>query len=871
MNASKRINELKSLLGKRILVTDGAMGTQIQARGLGPDDFGGEEYEGCNEYLNVTRPDVIDDIHRSYLAAGADIIQTNTFGATALVLGEYNLASQARRINREAAAIARRAADDFAAVEPDKPRFVYGAMGPTTRTISVTGGLTFDELAADYHQQAAGLIEGGADVLVLETAQDTINIKAGLEGIDRALAELDGNVAVAVQGTVEPMGTLLAGQDAEALYTSLAHRDLLWVGFNCATGPEFMTDHIRTLHDLSRFGIACVPNAGLPDEDGNYNESPEMLAGTLERFAENGWLNIAGGCCGTGPDHIRRISEAMAGKTPRAAKTLVETRVSGIEAVLVNEDTRPTIVGERTNVLGSRRFKRLIAGDRFEEAAEIGRRQVRNGAHVLDVCLQDPDRDETADVIKFLDQLNRRVKAPIMIDSTDAAVIEESLKRLQGKSIINSINLEDGEERFRRVVPLARRYGSALVVGCIDDDPHQAQAITRERKLEIARRSHKLLTEKYGVPEQDIIFDPLVFPAGTGDENYIGSAAETIEGVRIIKEALPNTKTVLGISNVSFGLPAAGREVFNSVFLYHCTQAGLDMAIVNSEMMQRYATIPQEERQLSEDLIWNRGADPVAAFAAHFRDRAPRATAEERSALPLDERLSQCIIEGSKEGLAEDLDLALQEREPLAIINGPLMAGMDEVGRQFNANQLIVAEVLQSAEAMKSAVAHLEPHMERTDAASRGCVLLATVRGDVHDIGKNLVEIIMSNNGYRVVNLGIKVPAQELIAGYREHNPDIIGLSGLLVKSAQMMVETVQDFRTAGIRVPVLVGGAALSNRFTRLRIAPEYDGLVAYSPDAMSGLALANVIQDADERERLAVQLETERVELERETAARG
>ena len=871
MNTTERVNELKTLLRQRILVTDGAMGTQIQARELGPDDFGGAEYEGCNEYLNITRPDVIDDIHRAYLAAGADIIQTNTFGATALVLGEYDLAPEARRINRDAATIARRAADDFAAAEPDKPRFVYGAMGPTTRTISVTGGLTFDELAADYHQQAAGLIEGGADVLVLETGQDTINIKAGLEGIDRARAELGSDVPVAVQGTIEPMGTLLAGQDAEALYTSLAHRDLLWVGFNCATGPEFMTDHIRTLHELSQFGIACVPNAGLPDEDGNYNESPEMLAGTLERFAENGWLNVAGGCCGTGPDHVRRITEVMAGKSPRVIAPPLETRVSGIEAVVVNEDTRPTIVGERTNVLGSRRFKRLISGERFEEAAEIGRRQVRNGAHILDVCLQDPDRDETADVIKFLDQLNRRVKAPIMVDSTDAAVIEESLKRLQGKSIINSINLEDGEERFQRVVPLARRYGAALVVGCIDDDPNQAQAITRERKLEIAVRSHNLLTEKYGVPEQDIIFDPLVFPAGTGDENYVGSAAETIEGVRIIKEALPNTKTVLGISNVSFGLPAAGREVFNSVFLYHCTQAGLDMAIVNSEMMQRYATIPDEERQLSEDLIWNRGEDPVAAFAAHFRDRAPRATAEERLALPLDDRLAQCIIEGSKEGLAEDLDLALQEREPLAIINGPLMAGMDEVGRQFNANQLIVAEVLQSAEAMKAAVAHLEPHMERSDAASRGRVLLATVKGDVHDIGKNLVEIIMSNNGYHVINLGIKVAAQELIAGYREHQPDIIGLSGLLVKSAQMMVETVQDFRTAGIRVPVLVGGAALSNRFTRLRIAPEYGGMVAYSPDAMTGLALANVIQDADERERLAARLETESAELEREVAARG
>ena len=871
MDVSDRIDTLKSSLARRILVIDGAMGTQIQARDLGPDDFGGEDYEGCNEYLNITRPDVIADIHQRYLEAGADIIETNTFGATAVVLGEYDLAEHARRINREAATIARSAVEGFPNVDADKPRFVAGAMGPTTRTISVTGGLTFEELADDYHQQAAGLIEGGADLLLLETSQDTINVKAGLEGIDRAFAELGVTLPVAVQGTIEPMGTLLAGQDAEALYTSLAHRDLLWVGFNCATGPEFMTDHIRTLAGLSQTNIACVPNAGLPDEDGNYNESPEMVAATLGRFAANGWLNVAGGCCGTGPEHIRQIAAATEGKAPRTAKPELETRVSGIEAVVINEDTRPTIVGERTNVLGSRRFKRLISGERFEEAAEIGRRQVRNGAHVLDVCLQDPDRDETSDVIRFLDQLNRRVKAPIMVDSTDAAVIEESLKRLQGKSIINSINLEDGEDRFQRVVPLARRYGAALVVGCIDDDPQQAQAITRERKLEIARRSHQLLTEKYGVPEQDIIFDPLVFPAGTGDVNYVGSAAETIEGVRLIKEALPRSKTVLGISNVSFGLPTAGREVFNSVFLYHCTQAGLDMAIVNSELLQRYTTIPEEERQLSEDLIWNRGEDPVAAFAAHFRDRAPRSTVEERSGLPLDERLAQCIIEGSKEGLAADLDLAMEERGPLEIINGPLMAGMDEVGRQFNANQLIVAEVLQSAEAMKFAVAHLEPHMERADAATRGRVLLATVRGDVHDIGKNLVEIILSNNGYHVVNLGIKVAAQELIAGCREHLPDMVGLSGLLVKSAQMMVETVQDFRTAGIRVPVLVGGAALSNRFTRLRIAPEYEGLVAYAQDAMTGLALANLIQDADERERMAARFNIETSELKAELASRS
>ena len=871
MDVSERIDALKSLIADRILIIDGAMGTQIQARNLGPEDFGGEEYEGCNEYLNITRPDIIAEIHRAYLEAGADILETNTFGATALVLGEYGLAEHSRRINREAALIARKVSDEMAERQPGRTTFVAGAMGPTTRTISVTGGLTFDALAADYHQQAAGLIEGGVDMVMLETSQDTINVKAGLEGIDRAFDELGITTPVAVQGTVEPMGTLLAGQDAEALYTSLAHRDLLWVGFNCATGPEFMTDHVRTLSGLSQTNIACVPNAGLPDEDGNYNESPEMLAATLGRFAENGWLNVAGGCCGTGPDHIRQIAAAMNGKPPRDAKPPLASRVSGIEAVLIDPDSRPTIIGERTNVLGSRRFKRLISGDRFEEAAEVGRRQVRNGAHILDVCLQDPDRDEMSDVIKFLDQLNRRVKAPIMIDSTDADVIEESLKRLQGKSIINSINLEDGEERYQRVVPLARRYGAALVVGCIDDDPNQAQAITRERKVEIAQRSHQLLTEKYGVAEQDIIFDPLVFPAGTGDVNYVGSAAETIEGVRLIKAALPNTKTVLGISNVSFGLPVAGREVFNSVFLYHCVQAGLDMAIVNSELMQRYTTIPEAERKLSEDLIWNRGDDPVAAFAAHFRDRAPRSTIEERSALPLDERLANCIIEGSKEGLADDLDLAMLERVPLDIINGPLMAGMDEVGRQFNANQLIVAEVLQSAEAMKFAVSHLEPHMERSDAAIRGRILLATVKGDVHDIGKNLVEIIMSNNGYHVVNLGIKVPPQDLIAGYREHLPDIIGLSGLLVKSAQMMVETVQDFRVAGIRAPVMVGGAALSNRFTRLRIAPEYDGLVAYAPDAMTGLALANLIQDADERERMAARLETETVELAAELAARS
>jgi len=840
-----------------LLVIDGAMGTAIQALNLGPDDFGGAKYEGCNEYLTLTRPGLIEDIHRSYLDAGADIIETNSFGSTPVVLAEYELAHEARRLNREAATLARRAAD--AASTPDKPRFVAGSMGPTTKTISVTGGINFEELAGDYHIQAAGLIEGGVDLLLLETSQDTLNVKSGLEGIDRAFAELGREVPVAVQGTVEPMGTLLAGQDVEAFYISLAHRDLLWIGLNCATGPNFMTDHIRTLASLSKFPVACVPNAGMPDENGNYNETPEAMAETVGRFVESGWVNLVGGCCGTVPRHVELLASLASGKPVRSGIVSEETRVSGIETLLVDDEVRPAIVGERTNVLGSRRFRRLIAEDSFEEAAEIGRRQVRNGAHILDVCLQDPDRDEAADVSKFLDLVTKKVKAPFMIDSTDSAVIELALKKLQGKSIINSINLEDGEVRFQAVVPLARRFGAALVVGCIDDDKDQAQAITKERKLEVAVRSAKLLTEKYGVPIGDIIFDPLVFPVGTGDENYVGSGAETIEGVRLIKEALPGAKTVLGISNVSFGLPSAGREVLNSVFLYHCVQAGLDMAIVNSEGMERYASIPDDERKLAEDLIWYRGEDPVAAFADHFREKAPKATSEERLNLPLDERLALAIIEGSKEGLAEDLDEALTGRSPLEIINGPLMDGMAEVGRQFNSNQLIVAEVLQSAESMKFSVSHLEPHMEQSETAVKGKIVLATVKGDVHDIGKNLVEIIMGNNGYKIINLGIKVPPQDLIEAYREHQPDMIGLSGLLVKSATMMVETAQDFRQAGISCPVLVGGAALSNRFTRLRIAPEYDGMVAYAPDAMSGLALANTIQDADERATLMASLDDE------------
>jgi len=856
-----RLDALRQALSERIVVLDGAAGTSIQNMHLQASDFGDPQLDGCNENLVRTRPDNIRKLHQSFLAAGADIIETNTFGATSIVLAEYGLQHDAHELNRIASELARTEADR--ASTPSRPRFVAGSMGPTTKSISVTGGVTFAELTAAYQEQAEGLLEGGADILLLETVQDTLNCKAGLSGIERALARTGAAAGVAVSGTIETMGTLLGGQDVEAFYTSMEHQSLLSIGLNCATGPDFMTDHLRTLSSLARFPVACVPNAGLPDEEGHYNETPEMLARKIGRFVEAGWVNLIGGCCGTTPEHIRILARVADGAPSRKIPLTRRSVVSGIEALVIDDSTRPLIVGERTNVLGSRKFKRLIAENKFEEAAEVGRLQVRRGAHVLDVCLQDPDRNETADMTAFLTTLVKKVKAPLMIDTTDARVLEESLQRTPGKSIINSINLEDGEERFRRVVPLARHYGAALVVGCIDEDKQQAQAITRQRKLQIAERSCRLLTENYGVEPEDIIFDPLVFPAGTGDRNYIGSAVETIEGIRMIKAALPRCKTVLGISNVSFGLPDTGREVLNSVMLYHCVQAGLDLAIVNSEKLERYVSIPEEERRLAEDLLWWRGEDPIAAFAAYFRSKKSKPSHEERKSLPLDQRLALYILEGSKDGLVEDLEEALRLRAPLEIINGPLMKGMDEVGRLFNANQMIVAEVLQSAEAMKAAVNYLEPRMEKTDALGKGRIILATVKGDVHDIGKNLVDIILTNNGYRVINLGIKVPPEELINAYHKHQPDALGLSGLLVKSAQMMVATAQDLKAAKIRCPILVGGAALSARFTRMKIAPQYDGIVAYANDAMAGLDLANQLMDAQRREALASELEAESYRL--------
>jgi len=849
---------LRELLQERILVVDGAMGTMIQAQPLSAADFGGAQYEGCNEHLNLTRPDVIESIHRAYLEAGADILETNTFGATRVVLAEYGLQDKVLEINRTAASLARRLADSFST--PQKPRFVVGSMGPTTKTLTVTGGITFDALADAYQEQAMGLLEGGVDALLLETAQDTLNLKAALLGCERAFEKFGFSVPIMVSATIEVMGTMLAGQGVEALAISLEHKDLLSLGLNCATGPDFMTDHIRTLASVSPFAVSCIPNAGLPDENGRYHETPERIAEKLAQFADAGWLNLVGGCCGTTPDHIRLLARMVAGKKPRAIPRLRRTAFSGLEPFVVEFDRRPVLVGERANVIGSRLFKDLIVKGHFEEAAEVGRRQVRNGAQILDVCLANPDRDERADMVEFLGHLTKKVKVPLMIDSTDPEVIEAALKLTPGKSIVNSINLEDGEERFQAVVPLLRRYGAAVVVGTIDEGKTQGMAVTAERKLSIARRAFELLTQKYGLKAEDLIFDALVFPVGTGDKAYFGSAAQTIEGVRRIKEALPGCKTILGISNVSFGLPPAGREVLNAVFLHHCVEAGLDLAIVNTEKLARYTSIPQEERDLAEDLLFWKGPgdpdypkdfDPVAVFTTRFREAKVAKKEDGRKKMPVEERLPWSVVEGSKEGLWEDLQTLLERgMKPLDIINGPLMKGMDEVGKLFAANQMIVAEVLQSAEVMKAAVAFLEPHMEKSATAAKGKIILATVKGDVHDIGKNLVHIILKNNGYEVVDLGIKVPPEALIEAAHRERPTLIGLSGLLVKSAQQMVVTAEDMTKAGLQQPLLVGGAALSPRFAATRIAPAYAGTVAYAKDAMHGLEISNQLTDPTRRE---------------------
>ena len=850
---------LQNDLKNRILLLDGAMGTMIQKQNLTADDFGGEKYEGCNDYLVLTKPEIIKNIHKEYLKSGSDIIETNSFGALDIVLKDYDLEDRAFEMSKRAAELVNEAILEYRSENPDDTRHLYvaGALGPSNKSISVTGGVTFDELVHTYYTAVSGLLAGGVDLILFETIQDTRNLKAAYLGLKKAMEE-NYAVPLMLSFTIESTGTTLAGQTADAFYYAVNHMHPFSVGLNCATGPEFMTQFLKTLNDISNTYISVYPNAGLPNEDGEYEETPVTLANKLEPFFKNKYLNIVGGCCGTTPDYIKEIKEKTVNYEPRNIdKDKNFNNLSGLISLETPKD-RPIYVGERTNVIGSRIFKNLIAQEKFDEATEVARLQIKGDADVIDVCLANPDRDEVADMKAFLEKVSKFAKVPIMLDSTDINVVEKGLTYLQGKGIINSINLEDGEEKFKKMAEIIKEFGAAVVVGLIDEE---GMAVSLEKKIKVARRSYELLTKKYGIDERDIIFDTLVFPVATGDQKYIGSASATIEAIREIKKEMPNVKTILGVSNISFGLPIAGREVLNTYYMNKAYEAGLDFAIVNTEKIIPMDEISDEEKELSENILFHTDDENVSKFANFYRDKKATKKKVDVSNLTVEEKVSNLVVEGSKKDLTVLLDELLKKYTPIEIINGPLMTGMDEVGRLFNKNDLIVAEVLQSAEVMKASVAHLEQFMEKDESSVKGKIIMATVKGDVHDIGKNLVGIIIGNNGYEVIDLGINTPAEKIRDAVVKEKANFLGLSGLLVKSAAEMVNTVAVLREAGISIPIFVGGAALTEKFTVNKIEPAYENnIVIYSKDAMTALSDLNKMIDEKKFEEFREYLQKRR-----------
>ena len=850
---------LQNDLKNRILLLDGAMGTMIQKQNLTADDFGGEKYEGCNDYLVLTKPEIIKNIHKEYLKSGSDIIETNSFGALDIVLKDYDLEDRAFEMCKRAAELVNETILEYRSENPDDTRHLYvaGALGPSNKSISVTGGVTFDELVHTYYTAVSGLLAGGVDLILFETIQDTRNLKAAYLGLKKAMEE-NYTVPLMLSFTIESTGTTLAGQTADAFYYAVNHMHPFSVGLNCATGPEFMTQFLKTLNDISNTYISVYPNAGLPNEDGEYEETPVTLANKLEPFFKNKYLNIVGGCCGTTPDYIKKIKEKTVNYEPRNIdKDKNFNNLSGLISLETPKD-RPIYVGERTNVIGSRIFKNLIAQEKFDEATEVARLQIKGDADVIDVCLANPDRDEVADMKAFLEKVSKFAKVPIMLDSTDINVVEKGLTYLQGKGIINSINLEDGEEKFKKMAEVIKEFGAAVVVGLIDEE---GMAVSLEKKIKVARRSYELLTKKYGIDERDIIFDTLVFPVATGDQKYIGSASATIEAIREIKKEMPNVKTILGVSNISFGLPIAGREVLNTYYMNKAYEAGLDFAIVNTEKIIPMDEISDEEKELSENILFHTDDENVSKFANFYRDKKATKKKVDVSNLTVEEKVANLVVEGSKKDLTILLDELLKKYTPIEIINGPLMTGMDEVGRLFNKNDLIVAEVLQSAEVMKASVAHLEQFMEKDESSVKGKIIMATVKGDVHDIGKNLVGIIIGNNGYEVIDLGINTPAEKIRDAVVKEKADFLGLSGLLVKSAAEMVNTVAVLREAGISIPIFVGGAALTEKFTVNKIEPAYENnIVIYSKDAMTALSDLNKMIDEKKFEEFREYLQKRR-----------
>ena len=821
---------LQTLMNQRIVIIDGAMGTAIQDFNLSANDFGGPQYEGCNEYLVISKPEVIKKIHLDYLEAGADIIETNTFGATSVVLDEYQLGDQAFEINKQAARIAKEVASKFT------DRFVAGSIGPTTKSLIVTGGITFDELRDSYYQQAAGLLAGGVDLFFIETGQDTLNMKAALVAVQQVCQEQQVNRPIFLSGSILEQGAMLAGQEIEAFFTSLRYSQPFAIGMNCAVGPKDMYPHLQQLNELSDLPVFIFPNAGLPNTEGQYEETPEMFTKNITPYLKNGWVNLVGGCCGTTAKHIKLLKQATEGIIPRKfEKKQSLFQVSGVDRVTPDEKQRPIFVGERTNVQGSRKFKDLIRNGDFDKALSIAKQQVLTGAQIIDICLEDTEVNEIDTINDFYSRVVKAVKVPIMIDSTDPEAIEVALKHLQGKGIINSINLESGTERIDKIVPLVKKYGASVVVGLIDE---QGMAVTYERKIEVAERLYNLLTTTYGLADEDLIFDPLVFTVDNTDPTYQDSPKATIDTIKTLKERFPACLTILGVSNVSFGLPGAGREVLNSVYLYHATQAGLDLAIINPATIKRYNSLEEEEIKLVNTLLFNKTVDAIQTFSNKYKQAVPK---DDRLLVNLspEEFIHRAIVLGDHDRLEETIVSLLNKYPALEIISNILMKAMDEVGELFGDGKLIVTEVLQSAEVMKATIDRVQPHIPQKDLGIKKKIIVATVKGDVHDIGKNLVKIIFTSNGFEVIDLGIKVDSPAIIRAVNEHKPDALGLSGLLIKSAKQMVITAESLSANNITIPLMVGGAALTKRFAETQIQDAYKGKIHYAKDAMTGLSM--------------------------------
>jgi 5-methyltetrahydrofolate--homocysteine methyltransferase len=853
--ATERAAALRSTLASRVVISDGAMGTMIQASDATLADF--EDHEGCNEVLNATRPDVILDIHRAYLAVGADCVTTNTFGTNLANLGEYGITERIGELAEAGARIARQATDEFTAAD-GRLRWVVGSIGPGTK-LPTLGHITFRELRDSYYENAAGLLRGGADALIIETCPDLLQAKAAIIGARRAVAALAPNALVIASLTIETTGTMLLGTEIGAALTALEPLGIDMIGLNCATGPGEMSEHLRYLAANSPIPICCQPNAGLPEltSDGAYYPlSPVELADAHDRFTGEFGLSMVGGCCGTTPEHIAALVDRLATPesrplprplAPRSPRS--EPGVASLYShVPFRQDTAFLAIGERTNANGSKAFRDAMIADNYEDCVSIAKSQTRDGAHLLDVCIDYVGRDGVADMREIAGRLSTAATLPLVLDSTEPAVIEAGLELIGGRSVVNSVNYEDGDgpdSRMAKLMPVIREHGAAVVALTIDE---RGQARTAPWKLEVAERLIADLTVNWGMREEDIILDCLTFPIATGQEETRRDGIETIEAIAELKRRHPSVQTTLGLSNISFGLRPAARQVLNSVFLHECVQAGLDSAIVHPSKILPLARIPDEQREVALDLVYDRrrpGYDPLPRMLELFEGVDETSAKAERAAefasLPLVERLKRRIIDGERNGLEADLDLALVDTPALAIVNDILLEGMKTVGELFGSGQMQLPFVLQSAEIMKASVAYLEPHMEKLADGGRGKIVLATVRGDVHDIGKNLVDIILSNNGYEVVNIGIKQPVSAIIAAAEEHNADVIGMSGLLVKSTVVMRDNLAELNTRGLakRWPVLLGGAALTRAYVEQDLAALFEGEVRYARDAFEGLRL--------------------------------